>query len=705
MGAIPLPRHPRLRESCRFDLARFGWIYCRACLQHKPSALIRERLILKIQGCMLGGGQIDVELARGLGKTTWMEIADVWAMLYGHRRFPVQFAATAPLARAIMNTCWRIIEQSDAILADFPAIAMPIRALRGVTQRAAAQTYLGEPTRIEKTADHFRLPMLRDAGGNPLDIGCGALMGCVGVGGSVRGLLDMGVRPDVILADDPQTKKDAFSPARTEWIESFIHQDALGLAAHTGSIAAFVTITPQRYGDVATRLSSQSDHPEWSVTKQPFIEAWAPGCENLIPEFIAAYNFDAASDDFTRKSSRAWYKDHADKFAGTIVADPLAYDPKTEFDAIHHALNVRARVGEQSWMAEYMLRVADVESELSVDAETVMHALNGAPMLTLPPGCNSAVAFCDVNLKHDTGLSWVICAFGPRRVAAVVAYGRHTDGFAPNMSDLKKVQAVARGIRAVVEIVKRANLRTADGQRVHVKALGFDRGYMPEVVCRSLAVIRQREALPFQICAMRGFGWKQFGSGRKDVVGMGDHVFVTKSERFGQYMAVHAPYWREIAQAGFLETALMPGSVSLFGTESARHYEFANEVAAERLLRKFVDPSGKVGWDWAESGKNHYCDCLTGCFALASWNRLYDALPRAVDAAARKAPASLDLFDPMKNPAILAPYDDGYVEPTQNLPPSVTAPRVKPARPRIHGNAAAINLRRVMAAGKWRKRK
>lgn len=170
-------------------------------------------------------------------------------------------------------------------------------------------------------------------------------------------------------------------------------------------------------------------------------------------------------------------------------------------------------------------------------------------------------------------------------------------------------------------------------------------------------------------------------------------------------MAVHAPYWREIAQAGFLETALMPGSVSLFGTESARHYEFANEVAAERLLRKFVDPSGKVGWDWAESGKNHYCDCLTGCFALASWNRLYDALPRAVDAAARKAPASLDLFDPMKNPAILAPYDDGYVEPTQNLPPSVTAPRVKPARPRIHGNAAAINLRRVMAAGKWRKRK
>jgi hypothetical protein len=130
-----------------------------------------------------------------------------------------------------------------------------------------------------------------------------------------------------------------------------------------------------------------------------------------------------------------------------------------------------------------------------------------------------------------------------------------------------------------------------------------------------------------------------------------------------------------VFQSGFLETPLMPGSCSIWGTDPMRHWNFASEVCAERLVRKYVHPSGRLAWDWATLGDNHFCDVGTGIFAVASWFRLYDALPRVLDAAAAKAPPSADLFDPLRNPSInagLAPYDEGYVpppeEPKRDLP-------------------------------------
>jgi hypothetical protein len=125
-----------------------------------------------------------------------------------------------------------------------------------------------------------------------------------------------------------------------------------------------------------------------------------------------------------------------------------------------------------------------------------------------------------------------------------------------------------------------------------------------------------------------------------------------------------APYWREVMQSGFLETPLMPGSLSLFGRDAAEHYRFAQEVCAERLVRKYQAYGGRettTAWDWMTTGPEHFCDALTGAFALASWFRAYDALSQTIDAAALGVkPIDAhqdDLFDPMRNSALLAAYD------------------------------------------------
>lgn len=675
----PKPRHRRLKERCRYDLEAFGWYYCRRVLKHRAPVEIREGLIKDIQNAILSGGQFVKQYGRGAGKTTWIVfIAITWAILYGHRRYPVIISATGKLAKKNLKMVKKLLTRTKAIAQDFPEIAVPLQAIGGIAQRAASQTYCGQPTDVEWASDQIVLPMVRGKDGRPLGPGCGAIVGSVGIGGAVRGANEDGQRPDYLIFDDPQTKKIAHSPKMVGDVLTYIHQDALMLAGHDRVLSAFVTITPQCYGDVATELSSASKYPWWSVTVEPFVKRMCPRWDELVAEFVDAYTEDAANHDTSWSISTAWYKEHRDEFAGVDVIDPEQYDHNAEVDVVHHVLNLRAKLGEASFNAEVMMKVSDADSELEINADKVANCLNGAPRCTLPVGTDCAVAFCDVNIRKGKGLSWGVVAFGPGRVAAVVAYGRYPERgplVPPNSSDLVRNKLVAAGMRQVITKVAGLPLRDAQNRRVRLTAFGFDRGYLPDVVHRVLRVIRSTVPLGFPIVAVRGFPWNKFGTRKKDMLRRGDHIFATRSQ-YGQYLAEMAPYWREKMQSGFLETPLMPGSLSLYGSDPVKHFEFANEIAAEKLVRKYViERKGvsETAWDWSVLGDNHYCDVLTGAFAVASWYHCYDNLSKVIDAEAKtgvlKSVEKIephvthqdDLFNPMKNEAVVenAGYDRG----------------------------------------------
>ena len=686
IGEIPPVKHPRLKERCRNDLELFGWMYCRRLLKHRASADIRDGLIREAERCILHGGQAATLYARGGGKTTWIDmIAPLWAMLYGHRRFPVAIGASIKAAKKNLKTIKKLLARSPEILADFPAIAIPIRALGGISQRCASQTYHGAATDIEWGSDQITLPTLylshaetqrdrerregAEAGGTreTLDLGCGAILAVTGVGGAIRGANEGGQRPDMLLIDDPQTKKAAASPKLVQSILEYIHSDALALAGHDTTIAAFLTITPQRYGDVATEISSQAKYPEWAVKVQPFIKTLPPNWEQLVTLFCEQYALDAAAKDYDRPRSTAWYVENRALFEKMETIDREQYDNTREIDVNHHLLNLRAKLGKVAFNAEIMMQVSDAASEIQITADTVANALNGAPRGVCPPGTDTVVAFSDINIQAGAGLTWALVAFGPSRVGAVIDYGRFpADGsplVPPNSSDLLRNRRVAAAIREVVNIVATRRIRDAKNRAVRVRAMGFDRGWLPDVLHRTLYVIRKRVPVGFPIVAMRGFPWNKFGTRASDILRRGDHIFATRS-KYGEYLAFMAPYWREIQQSGWLETPLMPGSLSIFGQDALTHTQLATEVCAEKLVRKYQAYSGRettTAWDWITTGPEHYCDALTGAFALASWFRAYDALSQTIDAAALGVKPieghQDDLFDPMRNSALLAAYD------------------------------------------------
>jgi hypothetical protein len=686
VGEIPPPRHPRLKERCKYDLELFGWMYCRPLLRHRASPDIRAGLIHDAQECILNGGQSAELYARGGGKTTWIcEIAAIWALLYGHRRFVVTIGASLKAAKKNLKTIRRHLARSREILADFPAIAIPIRHLGGVAQRAASQTYHGEATDIEWGTDQITLPTLRSGGvvsggveeskspthplthSQFLDPACGGILAVTGVGGAIRGANEGGQRPDMLLFDDPQTRKAAASPKLVEGILEYIHSDALGLAGHDSTISAFLTITPQRFGDVATEISSQAKYPEWSVKVQPFIKTLPPNWDQLVQLFCEQYAADAQAKDYTRKLSTAWYIENASLFEKMETIDPEQYDHEREVDVVHHLLNLRAKMGRAAFDAEIMMHVVDSASEIQIDADRVSSSLNGAPRGICPPGTDTVVGFCDINIQAGAGLSCALVACGPQRVAACIQRIRiPADGSAlvpPNASDLVRNRRVAAAIREMVQTVANLRIRDCRNRAVRVRALGFDRGWLPDVVHRTLYVIRKRLPVGFPIVSMRGFPWNKFGTRKTDMLRRGDHIFATRS-RFGEYLAFMAPYWREVFQGGFLETPLQPGSFSVWGRDAAEHYQFAREVCAEKLVRKYQVYSGHettTAWDWMTTGPEHWCDSCTGALALASWFRAYDALSVTIDGAALGVKPieghQDDLFDPMRNSALLAAYN------------------------------------------------
>lgn len=655
IGELPEVLDVARREACRFDLERFGVTYCGALLRHAPSARMRP-FIEKMQHAILVGGQIHVRWPRGKGKSTWIKIAILWATVYGHRRFAVAFAANRKNATQILNDIWCVLETSAAMLDDFPEVAYPVRCLNGITQRCVTQSYKGARTNIGRTSDMIKLPTVEGS------VASGALIVCRGVEAGTRGLVNMDQRPDFLFFDDIQTRKSSCSGSKTDWLEDFVTADAMCMAGHENRIAALMASTPIKPNDLSERFANVDLHPEWITFTTPLIIKW-PSNMDLVDEFGRLYYRDLANRDIDLSASKEFYMGIREELeADSELLDPLDGDAKTEVSALHHALILYYKIGREGFMAEYQMQTTRAEEVFALDHGTVASALNHYPRCVVPDECNALVAFCDINAVADAGMRWGVLALGPRRVAAVVAYGRYpeTGRLFPERSTLTQQRAaIANGVLAVAQRIAALPLRRANGLRVAPKVLCFDIGWETKTVARAIKTVRA----PFPLIAAKGSNWRTYkpykpgGEARDNVLGVGDHCYLAKSEN-GEFLSVHADYWREEAQRAFLAPPLQHGSVSLFGDDKTEHYEFAKEVCAEHLADKGTLQNGTESWVWNRTGANHWGDVLSGLFAVASWYRLYDATETVVDRELRSH-ADQQARPVLRNPARRVPAVNG----------------------------------------------
>jgi hypothetical protein len=155
----PLPpiRNPQRRIQARTDLRYFCEQYFAKKFQLAWSSYHIE-VIERLQEILIqGGGKLALAMPRGSGKTTMIETAAMWALLYGHCRFIVVIGSNKAEAQKIITNIKASLIGNKALLDDFPEAIYPFKKLNGSALLARGQLYLGEVTGIEWKPDSIGL--------------------------------------------------------------------------------------------------------------------------------------------------------------------------------------------------------------------------------------------------------------------------------------------------------------------------------------------------------------------------------------------------------------------------------------------------------------------------------------------------------------------------------------------------------------------
>lgn len=631
IGEIPPCKNPARRAAAEKSVVDFGVTYCLATpdsaglLNRPPSPLIAQ-YAQDLQSVIEGSGALHIRFPRGAGKTTWVKIAILWGLCTGRIKYVVVFAASAAQAQSILSDIWSVIEGSRPFLEDWPSIAYPVRCADGLTQRFAGQRYtyvnefgdrVTERTGIQRTSKTITLPTIHGSKAS------GGIVTALGAGCATRGLVRGAQRPDLVLLDDVATRATAASAVQCQKLSEWISGDVRGLAG-ASLLRMAMTSTPIKSGDLSEQFADPSLHPEWKTISYPMVLSW-PRREDLWLQYDELYRSDIRNGDTSFRTACRFYRDHRTEMdEGAEVLDPGAYDTALELSGIQHARDLLVSMGKAAFSAELMLSVINDEATISITPRLVASRVNGTPRYVLPHGTAKLVAFVDVNTV--AGLSYVVTAYGPHQVAAVVDAGRYPGHnrriVKVNATERETEAAVAKAVYDLVEKLRSTKYTDEKGRKQRIGAVWVDSGYLGPTIEAVTALIRKRG---FENCyACKGYSNEYWNPYARTVVGKGEGVDCRVLDG-ATWMTQNSDMSKEVVQAAFLGVPLTHGTISLWGDDPTVHYELADEICAETLADVAVSKKGvrMLRWTLRPGKANHYLDALSGTMSMARWYRFW----------------------------------------------------------------------------------
>jgi hypothetical protein len=421
IGDIPKAAKPARRAKARLNFRAFAETYLPATftLAWSPDHL---RVIGKIEAAVLRGELFAFAMPRGSGKSSLMEAAALWAMLYGHRDFVVIVGADEGHARKMLDNVWAELETSELLLADFPEVCFPIHRLERIPQRCRGQLHRGEPTRMTHTASEIVLPTVAGSASS------GAVLRACGITGGLRGMAAKRAdgsrfRPSLVLVDDPATDEVANSPAQVAARLDVMRGAILGLAGPGKTIAGLATVTVIRPGDLADQLLDREANPAWQGERAALVYEW-PANEALWQTYAELRKDGQRLGTGTAEAHAFYLANREAMDAGSRVAWPERFNPD-EASAIEHAYNLRLDRGEAAFFAEFMnapLRPT-LEASGIEKAELAMRAI-GLARGVMPTRHSTLTAAIDVQEKL---LFWMVASWGQGFSGHVLAYGTYPE--------------------------------------------------------------------------------------------------------------------------------------------------------------------------------------------------------------------------------------------------------------------------------------
>jgi hypothetical protein len=644
IGELPAVVNPKRKAAAASSFRKFCDDYFPATfsLPWSPDHL---RVIAAIETSVREGGLFAFAMPRGSGKTSLVEAAALWALLYGYRDFVAIIGSDEGHASTMLESIKTEAETNGALLEDFPEAVYPIVALERIHQRAKGQLYRGKPTYIQWTADEVQFPTI------PGSKASSGIIRVAGITGRIRGMSakraadGRKTRPSLVLIDDPQTDESARSPSQVAAREAVLKGAILGLAGPGARISGLCTVTVVYPDDLADRLLDRERHPAWQGERTRLVYAW-PTAAELWTEYADLRRSGQRDGSGTKAAAAFYRKNRRAMDAGAKVAWPARKEPG-ELSALQHAFNLKIDRGEAAFAAEFQNEplAAPERQDALVAAELPGQAVN-VPRWIVPRGLDTVTAFVDV---QQDALYWLVAAWGHELRGHVVAYGTEPDQGAAyfTLRDLRRTlrqasgqttveAALAAGLEAVAAaLLDRELNRETDDAVLRVGSLFVDANWSASAgVVRDFAR-RSRwgpRVLPTHGRFVGASG--QMMTDRKPDRGerIGAHWRTSTIQR-QRHILYDTNAWKTLVASRLKLPPADPRALTLHAGE---HPMLAEHLAAEYPVR--VEARGRTVDEWRliPGRDNHWLDCLVGAAVGASVAGVSAAGAEAPGPAARK---------------------------------------------------------------------
>ncbi len=631
--------HPGRKEACRRNFRLFCETYFPQTfhLAWSPDHL---KVIARIEQAVLEGGLFAMAMPRGSGKTSLCEIACLWALLYGHREFVSLIGSDEEHAGQMLESIKAELENSEALLHDFPEACFPIHCLDGIHQRAAGQLFEGSQTHIGWTAHEIVLPTV------PGSLPSGGIIRVAGITGRIRGMKykrpdGRSVRPSLVLIDDPQTDESARSPSQCATRERILAGAILGLAGPGRKIAGLMTLTVVRPDDLADRLLDRDKHPQWQGQRTKMVYSF-PSREQLWAEYARLRAEGLRADAGITRATEFYGENRTEMDEDAEVAWPDRFN-HDELSAIQHAMNLRLQ-DEAAFWAEYQNEPLPESTALDEDlltAEQIGGKVNGHERSEVPIGSSLLTMFIDVQAK---ALFWLVAAWEEDFTGKVIDYGtepdqkeayftlrdiRRTLGAASPRAGLEG--AVYAGLERLTDTMLGREWKRDDGAMVRIDRCLIDAnwGQSSDVVyqfCRQSRHANLIMPSHGRYVGASSIPFSEYKRKRGDRVGLNWRIPVITGKRAVRHVVFDTNYWKSFVHARLAVPMGDPGCLSLFGRTggpsnrtATNHQLLAEHITSEYRVK--TQGRGRTVDEWklrVDGLDNHWLDCLVGCAVAAS---------------------------------------------------------------------------------------
>ena len=556
----------------------------------------------------------NIELPRGSGKTSAAQMAVIYLLATGRRKFAVVVSQNHIQAQNIIRDIFRaVIEGGTAFSEDFPEIALPFQLLDGAYRRR--QLYKGVTTNVQKTANQITFARLKDDDGKDMPTSQSTIT-ARGITSGVRGIKSGKLRPDLCLLDDLQSHESAESAEQVDKLLQIVKKDVFGLAGK-GNLNVLMTSTPIAPDDLCAKIEAD---PNWKTTKYKAVLSWPTDIDERPDDGLWAQYFrmfDAENaEDRPHDLSREFYRNNRKAMdAGAVLFAPHRYKPEEHLSALQAILEVRHTIGNAAFNAEHQMQVQRYSFALDIQPRNVLEKVIDVPHLVIPHGTVLTVASSDLNVSYAITTS--IVAFDRDMTAHVVWHELTRCRIDSKLPETEYNNAVIRALTGVGKLLS--------GLGVSIDAWGIDGSGIPfNAVCRFAKA--SAKVCGIRACAMIGRASHMFNpfvrSRLRDAINetvlCGDPQEHLKSGSGSKWIVWNADKWRSTAQKAILAPYPTQGGLTLYRADADEHVEFANQICNERL--KFVQHKGdgRDIYHWNTKEPHDYLDSVGQAFAVCA---------------------------------------------------------------------------------------